>query len=821
MSNIVNLSWLSKDLYFTKLFMRLTKEEELTFSEYSYLLSCAITFLKEYSLDKRKSTNFEFSYFIILKYSIKTKDYYPLFDLSTNFGFYPISKYIIDNNLVSQDDFQSFMLNKQLEKFKYKKIVETYEQNKFRKEISFSKRKDNCYIAPTSFGKSSLIIDVIENLKLSKVAIIVPTKSLLTQTYRMVSQHFEHEKVIFHDEMYDDEESFIAVFTQERALRLLKDEAVNFDALIIDEAHNIFDSSTRSVLLSRLIRKNHIRNINAKTFYFSPLISDGNNLKTNENQSIYERKIALNIKEPDILEFRLDGTSHLYNRFLNTFYSKEKLNTYLEYILREKLNKNFLYLRSPRKVEELAFKLSENLEYKESKELQSLSEIISNNVHDDFYCVDYVRKGLLYLHGKLPDLIKEYLEFKFRTLIKLDFIVANSVILEGVNLPIDNLYILNTHGLGAKELTNLIGRVNRLNEVFSGSGHSLQKLIPKVHFVNTEYFNRRNSNMSNKIKLLKSGFFKDEIKNPTLLSYDFDKHENIIENTKNADTRITESKLLEKARELKEREDFLVHSSHLPQNRLKKAFIEAGLYTVYKNPDTVLEIISERKDKFLSQNRWPEIDVISKVFYVFIEDLYEEILDLSFARLHNEKARNFYQSFVKNMHILNLKEHINSIVKYFYSIKDKSSGKEFYIGGSYGDIAKETENSNNSGLKNYLDLSNKSKKELVNLALVKLKIESDFVSYTLNQYVSLLKELDLITDDEYSQFIYGTTSKRNAEFTKLGLSGSLIYKLEKDNQLKNIQIDNLGHVTANDKFKSYLSNQDDLMQFEIHKYLPI
>ena len=119
-----------------------------------------------------------------------------------------------------------------------------------------SEEQDNSYIAPTSFGKSSLIIDVIENLKL--------------------------KKVIFHDEMYDNEDRFIAVFTQERALRLLKDESISFDALIIDEAHNLFDSSSRSILLSRLIRKNKIRNTKSKIFYFSPLITDSNNLKTDD-----------------------------------------------------------------------------------------------------------------------------------------------------------------------------------------------------------------------------------------------------------------------------------------------------------------------------------------------------------------------------------------------------------------------------------------------------------------------------------------------------------------------------------------------------------
>ncbi|NRA59966.1 MAG: DEAD/DEAH box helicase [Psychrobium sp.] len=821
MSTSISFTWLGKDKYFVMLFMKLTKGEQLSSYEYSYILSCAIIFLKEYSRDKRKSTNFEFSYFIILKYSIKTGDYNPLFDLSTSFGFYPISKYILDNELISQENLQSFLIDNQLERFKYKNITETFEQNKFRKEMISSEEQDNSYVAPTSFGKSSLIIDIIENLKTNKIAIIVPTKSLLTQTYRMVSDAFKNKKIIFHDEMYDNEDEFIAVFTQERALRLLKDNTVFFDVLIIDEAHNIFGKSHRSILLSRLIRKNRIRNSQSKVFYFSPLITDSKNLQTDNDQNIFERKIELNIKAPDIFEYRLNGFSYLYNRFLNDFYPLDEHDTFIDYIIKNQCNKNFLYLRTPRKVEQLTYKLSKELNYTENEKLRSLSDILSKNVHDEFYCVDYVKKGILYLHGKLPDLVKEYLEYKFKTIDELTFIVANSVILEGVNLPVDNLYIMNTYSLGGKGLTNLIGRVNRLNDVFSGSSHSLNKLIPKVHFVNTEYFNRKNSNMSKKIELLKSSFFPDEIKNPTLLSYDFEKHLDFIEKTKNIESRIKEENTLGKALEIRDREDFLVTIGHLPENRLRAAFIEAGLFAEYRNPDAVIEIISERRDKLITQYNWSEIDVITKVYHVFIEDLDNEFLNLSFARLKNEKARNFYNAFVKNTHMLTLKEHINSIVKYFHSIKNQQSGKEFYIGTSYGEIPKSTENSVYYGSLAYLDLSSKSQKELVNLALVKLKIESDFVSYTLNQYVSLLKELELINEDEYNKFIYGTTIKRNTEFTKLGLSGSLIYKLEGDNQLQNIEIDDLGHVKANAEFKSYLLKQDDLMQFEIHKYITI
>ncbi|MFL0134819.1 DEAD/DEAH box helicase family protein, partial [Tenacibaculum maritimum] len=112
----------------------------------------------------------------------------------------------------------------------YETIQQKREKSTFLKNTS----QEKAFIAPTSFGKSSLIIDYIKLFSNKKIAIIVPTKSLLSQTYKMVRDAELNYKILIHDEMYDKQKSFIAVFTQERALRLLsKNEGLYFDIIII------------------------------------------------------------------------------------------------------------------------------------------------------------------------------------------------------------------------------------------------------------------------------------------------------------------------------------------------------------------------------------------------------------------------------------------------------------------------------------------------------------------------------------------------------------------------------------------------------------
>lgn len=792
-------------------------------SEMEYLLSCAVIFLEEYRKDKRKNLYFEIAYFIVLKSAINNGEYEPLLDVSSNFGLYPISNYITKNNLFTISASSEFSLSYQLRKFEYNSIIETYEQKKSRLELVNSNDEENCYIAPTSFGKSSLITEIIREKQLKKVAIIVPTKSLLIQTYKLVKNNFLSRNIIFHDEMYDGSDDFIAIFTQERALRLLKDESISFDLLIIDEAHNLFNYDSRSLLLTRLIRRNRNRNPKSVNYYLSPLISDSNNLRVENEQEIFERKIISNIKEADIYEYKESGEVRKYNRFLDVFFESGYSENFLSYIIENSKDKNFLYLRAPKRVEELSILLDSKLEFIGSPSLMELSDVISMNVHKDFYCVDYIKKGLVYLHGKLPDLIKEYLEFKFSENKEVKYVVANSVILEGVNLPVDNMYIMNTNSLDAKSLTNLIGRVNRLNEVFDDERRSLDKLMPSVHFVNSEDFNRKGGNMENQIRKLKSGVFKDTLENPLLVNFDIDKMKLDLEKAREENKLervVTLERKLDEYQEIKGREDFLITSELDSHNRVKKVLLESDILSVYFNSEQMINKLSNKVDTIVQHPTWKESHIIDQVYLLFIQGLESYIVKKDFLRLQHEKARDFYKMFTGNLHRLSLKEHISDTIRYFQSIKYLPQGREFYIGESYGEVGKINPDGK-FGKAVYLDLATKSNKELANISLVKIKIESDFVSYTLNNFVNVMYDLDIISEEEYELYIYGTTNKSNSEFVKLGFSGSLINRLDRDKQMSNLSINDHGLVEYNDDFVKYINVQDDLIKFEIGKFIEI
>ena len=324
---------------------KLTTHKELDEEEKQFILECAILLIREYEKDKEHESYLEFAYFIILNYSLQYDDYEALYDFSINFGYYPIAKKIVEHGLIEINTIKDLLLEKKMNKFERKDIVETYEQYNSEKKILEDTNNYISYVAPTSYGKSSIINELIVNEGYNRIGIIVPTKSLINQTYRKIKKEIKDYKIIIHDEMYEGEERFIGILTQERALRLLEKEDFYFEKIYIDEAHNIFDDDSRSILLTRLIRKNKMKYANQKVVYFSPVINNSNSLKIKDSvDNIKQYKVKFNVKEPEIFELTLEGKEKKYNRFINEFYETDAGKPIYQYIIDNSNEKNFIFI---------------------------------------------------------------------------------------------------------------------------------------------------------------------------------------------------------------------------------------------------------------------------------------------------------------------------------------------------------------------------------------------------------------------------------------------------------------------------------------------
>lgn len=821
MSEKSQLTALKNSEEFNVVFSKLILSDiSISDSEKEYILLCALLFFKVYDNDNRNKSYFRLGYYIILKYSLLFRDFQPLYDISLQIGFYPICKTILNNDLLQINSISGLLTYKIInEKFINirERHLETLEQHSASNTLLNSDIESLVYVAPTSFGKSSLIKDFIINNTYQRIGIIVPTKSLLVQNFKDIKDLNLSYKLITHDEMYNGEEKFIGVLTQERATRLLR-KNVAFDILFIDEAHNIFrynKKNSRGILLTRLIEMNRAIN-STKVIYLSPLIDFPDNIKSNVNTKTESAVVKHNLKSEDIFLWENEITS-IYNRFTNEYLTLNESSSFYQYIEKNSQTKNFIYNFRPKNIEKISRELYEKLpEYPSDIEINQIVNTISNEVHEKFYANKYLKKGIVYIHGKIPNQIKEYLEYKFKTISSLKYIVANKVILEGVNLPIDTIFITSTNYLDGKDLVNLIGRVNRLNYVFQEQ--NLEKLNPKIHFTNCEDFQGKYS-MTNKIELLRNHSFKDKIENPLLNSYNIDDLD--FAKTDYLTKEQVKEKRREKDQKIKDNTTFLIKNRNAIEQdtRIKKYFIENSFEEIYDNFDTVISQIVINFQYF-SQEEWESLNLIQKVTAIFVSNLSERIIDYEVERLKNPAAQKYYNFYLTTTQKQSLKQNIAATFQYLKA-KANTIDPFIFIGKSYGEVKRDTNAYNNQMYKDtvYVNLNGKSDEILINLSVVKVKIEEDFVSYKLNKLIVFLFDFGLIGEDEYLTHVYGTTNRELIKLVRLGIITSVAHKLLDDKQLSNLSLNEFGNLSANSQFYQYLQLQNDFFQFEVRKFL--
>lgn len=768
------------DKYFDKFIEKITLEDNIDSYLYSYALSLSIIFYDEY-LKKNKNGYLEFSYYLVLVYSLKTKDYTPLLMFSINNGLYPIAKSILTNH---EKNIQDIIFENGIDIYKKNNIIELKKQSETRKALIESDSQNRAFIAPTSYGKSTAIIEDIEKNNANKIGIIVPKKALIWQTFRNIKNIAikKKYKALLHDTEYNDEKRVICIFTQERALRLIQDSDFYFDVLYIDEAHNLFEKDERNILLARLIKLNKKINEKQRLVFLSPLIKDSNDLIVNKTDYVEMQKIDFNIKEPKVSLFNENNsTLEMYNRFVDKYYIKShNYINYLDYLSHNLGEKNLFYFNKPKDIEDFSFKLLEhikegtfNLEYvAENFNIKVMSDIISKYVNSEYKLVELIKYGIVYIHGKMPDSIKDYIINKFIELKEMKILISNSSVLEGMNLSLDTMFVFDVYGLNQNNLINLCGRVNRLKDVFP---NNLEKLLYNVNFID---LGLKSTNFKNKISMLRSDE-NDDVKNPLLVK----------------------AKVDDNGKKIAEQENEYINNYQ--KNDTKMILIKNGISSFFKDLDEITEDIN----KTITTSNIDSSSLISKINSVFLTKK-DNICDFELARLSYSETRNFYNIYLEKIYHIDLKTKIIYLCHFF------KNSENMYIGNSFGEKAL----SFNPMKKAYINFKEKNNKDKINYAVIKSKIEDDFLGFKIGKLVKTLLDLKIIDENEFNMFTYGTNDAITLSLIKTGIS-PIIIKFIEDNELNKEYTFENGMIKVTEKFKNVLSNQDDYIKFEVNKFI--
>lgn len=358
----------------------------------------------------------------------------------------------------------------------------------------FEKMKDSNHFSfsgPTSFGKSFIFESFIKYLIHKKngsdnIALLVPTRALINQVSTKLKHVIEDKryKVLINPlvpPLYKKgDNKFIFVFTPERLISYLSESNPVINYLLVDEAHKLLsETDSRAPLFYHALMIAKRKSINL--YFSSPNIPNtdiflqlvGNSVE--ETLSIKEKSVAQNRFFIDCIEKRAvyfseygDELPLNYNGYASNIFSnlKNAIDTF------GKGNPNIVYCNTKKDTIQYALEFAKELSSVTNDELSQLILLVKETMHEEYYLIDCLKKGVAYHFGGLPQQIREEIELLFQKKI-IKNIFCTSTLLEGVNLPAKNIFILS-NAIGMTKLSkidfwNLAGRAGRLTEDLSGN----------------------------------------------------------------------------------------------------------------------------------------------------------------------------------------------------------------------------------------------------------------------------------------------------------------------------------------------------------------
>ena len=495
-----------KNTNFPELYSKYMLNGELPLHDMEKLLSVAV-----YLVNIKNVTLQHLGYRIIVNYCNNYKNYKPLYEIANFYGLYPVSKFIEDHYIADDEKtFFSAWNDASVEQYRHDSIYQTEEQKELDDFYVEGKSANVSVVAPTSYGKSELILESIKQYQGKKICIVTSTKALLLQMKKRIvsSGIVSGKKIVVHPEMYSNKDNTcIAVLTQERFQRLLKkDDQLSFDCIIVDEAHELLENTNRSIILASTVIIAKKRNPNVVFKFLTPFVADSDNLIPRYTQcSLKSFRVHEYIKTEKyyIYDLRAEKGKFFYDQFLGKFYRIDsyRLGNYEEEeVVRNASQKNIIYLNKPVDIENFSLDLASQLPDIDSQDVVDACKNLSEYLQPQYNLIACLKKGVIYHHGSVPDVVRIFIEELYKRLPEVKYIVTSSTLLAGVNLPAERIFILdNKKGKGnlrTDAFKNLIGRICRFSEIFDPKTGSLRMLEPEVHIIFGKYFSR-NANYEN------------------------------------------------------------------------------------------------------------------------------------------------------------------------------------------------------------------------------------------------------------------------------------------------------------------------------------
>ncbi len=500
-----------QDNYFISLYTKAAKlfadelflvtESEYNFNEkelYDLLRFADILSNSKESISRNKA----FQIITLLNHKHKANPYYKTLSHSVlaKLGNFPAIEYLknVDEN-ISELPFERD-IEKKVKEF-IQAVPDTedliFTDSQFELYNKISNSKHFSFSGPTSMGKSfiikSFIRKVIGNKSPENIVIMVPTRALINQfsidlnkELKIILEHYNYTVVTnsnVSDLPSESQHRYIFVLTPERLLSYLSQRNnPSFAYLFVDEAHKLAaDKDTRAVTAYSAISKSLKQNPNLNLYFASPNVSNPEvflklfKKDENLNYKTKETPVSQNLFFVDMAQDKVTHYLEAEQYQFEPDIVKNAENIFDVLSLLGRNTNNIVYCSSRFDAVDKAEKMFNYFNQQETTKSRNIKKVIrqiEGYIHKDYYLADFLNKGVAYHFGNLPQIIRNKVEALFMER-EISYVFCTSTLLEGVNMPAKNVFILNNKNgrnpFQPIDFWNLAGRAGRLRYELSGN----------------------------------------------------------------------------------------------------------------------------------------------------------------------------------------------------------------------------------------------------------------------------------------------------------------------------------------------------------------
>jgi len=348
--------------------------------------------------------------------------------------------------------------------------------------------------APTSFGKSLLIEEVIASKIYKNIVIIQPTLALLDETRKKLLKYKNSYKIIVSTNQEPEQnKGNLFLFTGERVVEYPKFPTIDF--FVIDEFYKLSldRDDDRSIALNQAFNK--LLKLTNKFYLLGPMIksiplsfTQKFDLKWFPTQFA---TVAVDEKNVEIL-----GAYKIREK-------KEKKKQSLFELLSKTKEQTLIYCASPNRATELCLEFVEYLKISDISipenvtENKNMSDWITENINRKWALIKSLNSGIAFHHGALPRHLGSSIVDAFNQG-SVRWLFCTSTLIEGVNTSAKNVVLFDkekgTKPIDFFDYKNIAGRSGRMKQHYIGNVFRFEKQPAQMDlFVDIPLFNHENA----------------------------------------------------------------------------------------------------------------------------------------------------------------------------------------------------------------------------------------------------------------------------------------------------------------------------------------